>query len=273
MTPFQGCWERIERAEFHQHEMAETWNDLEDDAYTVSADMKDDGTGSIRVTPRDGVLPANVGLQFGELLYQLRAALDGCIFAAAILDSGKNPPPKERRLEFPICTRRDEFKNSDSKIFPLSDKRKAIIEAVQPYNTPALSPELFIGNVNRSLGFLNDWARKDRHRKLHPVGSWPSKAIPKLRIPPGTTIDYLTPTKTGILLEHEDEVAVFKLTGWVRGMKLSANPDVSIDIWLNESPPSAAENDTFSNRVESMIIATRFVIDAIETSKELKFAG
>ena len=30
--------------------------------------------------------------------YRLRAALDGCVYAAAVVDSGENPPPKGRDL-------------------------------------------------------------------------------------------------------------------------------------------------------------------------------
>jgi hypothetical protein len=66
-----------------------------------------------------------LALDLGEFLYQLRAALDACIHQAAILESGKDPHPDEKALEFPICVSSEEFKNSGWKIRPLADKAPA----------------------------------------------------------------------------------------------------------------------------------------------------
>jgi hypothetical protein len=148
---------------------------------------------------------------------------------------------------------------------PLTKKRRDIIESVQPYNAPALAEEYRVFNFNRTLAILNDWARKDRHRKLHIVGSWASNANPKVRLPDGVRLISLTARGDGFL-EHESEIASFQLGGFVPGMKIEANPDVFVDVAVNEVPPPCADNDTLSNRVRAMVIATGAIVRAIEDS-------
>jgi hypothetical protein len=268
MGPFQGCWDRIERANSHRNAIAQTWGQfIEGNVYTSSAHVNSDGTGSIWVTPVCERLPPSFSLQLGEMLYQLRAALDGCIYAAAMLDSGKNPPPDEDYLEFPVCATTRGFKNSARKIAPLSEERRRFIETVQPYHTEELSrgiePAFMVRNFNRNLGMLNDWARIDRHRQLHIVGSWPSSTDPILALPAGVKLVSLNVSATHFL-EHEDKIADFGLEGWRCGMEMYANANMMIDIAVNESPPRCAPNDTFGPRLLGMVETVLKVIVRIE---------
>jgi hypothetical protein len=94
LTPFEGCWQRIKRAEAHRNAFAEAWNSFADtDAYDVVLHINDYGHGGMWLEPRHITLPTDFSLQIGEILYQLRAALDGSIYASAILDTGQDPPP------------------------------------------------------------------------------------------------------------------------------------------------------------------------------------
>jgi hypothetical protein len=217
----------------------------------------------MRSTPIEGALPPEFSLLLGETLYQLRAALDNVIYDAAILDSGQNPPPNPKDLEFPVCAKRTWFDELAFKLGPLSKNRKALIEAVQPYNTPKLAPELMVYNYNRTLGILSDWARKDRHRKLNVLRSWAVEASPKLRLPPGVTLQSLKVRAWGFL-EDKDEIASFKLKGFVPGMKVQGNPDVSFDIAVDEVPAPCHESDTLGNRLEAMVRAVAFIAGKIE---------
>lgn len=230
--------------------------------------MEHDGTGAIWVGPKyNAPLFTSLALQLGEFLYQLRAALDASVYRAAIIDSKTNPPPNEGQLLFPICTSPAEFKNASAKIRPLNKKRREIIEAVQPYLVPNIAPELIVHNINRNLGILHDWARKDRHRKLHIVGSFPASASPKIRgLTDGVTLEYMRVINPGFL-ENESQVAAFKLSGYMRGMRtMEANPDLMLEIAINEPPPPCAENDTFGERMAEMVNATYSVVVAIEDS-------
>ncbi len=258
---FEMCWDRIERADSHRNCLGKLWNEFgKDDPYVPRVKVKEDGTGSIWVeAPRNG-FPRIFSLELGEMLYQLRAALDGSIYEAAVLDSGQNPPPNESRLQFPITFSPAKFNKAKSYISPLSEKKMGYIESVQPYNAPELSPELMVFNFNRSLGILNDWARKDRHRQLHVIGSWAANITPELRMPIGAGLVYMVPSGAGFL----EDIASFKLSGWLPGMDVYANPNLTVDIAVNEVPPPCADNDTFTNRLTAIFLAVTCAVSALQ---------
>jgi hypothetical protein len=264
--PFEKCRERVVRADAHRKSLAQLWKRfIEDDPYSPLIEVNDDGTGSIHVIPQYEVLPAVFALEMGEMLYQLRAALDGSIYAAAIMETGKNPPCDEDKLEFPITNSAHNFDKALWKLGPLLQKRRDIIESVQPYNVPEIAPELMVFNSNRALGILNDWARKDRHRQLHILGSWASKASPRLHFPSGVSIAQMIVNTEGFL-EAKNQVASFRLNGFIPGMEVRANPDLMIDIAVNEPPPPSADNDILGNRLAAMHLATKHIIGDIEDS-------
>lgn len=266
LLPFKGCWDRIDRAETHSDAFAHAWNKfVEAEPYSPVLNIENDGTGTISMIQRYESLPDIFAFEFGEMLYQLRAALDSCIYASAIQESKRNPPPNEKDLAFPICNSEIEFKNAAWKIAPLSEERRGIVEQVQPYKTPDLAPELMVRNFNRTLQILNDWARKDRHRKLHMTGSWASRASPKLRLPTGCNLVSIHVVPDGFF-ENEYLVASFRLDGFIPGMKVQANPDLAIDIAVNEPPDPCADNDTLGERIRSMIFATKTIVRSLEES-------
>lgn len=265
MALFDGCWQRIERAQAHRQAFAKIWNEFSDGhVYDIVVDVENEGTGGIWIKPLKPI-PSVLSLELGELLYQLRAALDGCVHEAAILDSGQDPPPNENHLYFPIVDSAAEFNKRSRDIGPLAQKRRDIIAEVQPYNGGVVPPHLMVRNFSRSFAILNDWARKDRHRRIHVTGSWVSSVSPQLRVPPGCSIDYLTTSGTGFL-EHNDQIARFKLTGYVPGMIVQANPYLALDIGVDEGPPPCADNDTLGNRIETMIFATYAVVGSFRNS-------
>lgn len=102
-SPFQTCWDRVDRAEIHRKASIDIWNALhDDDVYESHAEIDSDGNGRFFLTPvkRDWILP--LSFELGELLYQLRGAIDSCVYDAAILKFGKNPPPDEEKWNFPL---------------------------------------------------------------------------------------------------------------------------------------------------------------------------
>jgi hypothetical protein len=267
LNEFVACWHRIERAEDHEAVFAKAWSDfLEDEPYSSSLQISPDGSGSLWAATRYDPLPAIFALELGELLYQLRAALDGAIYAAAIRETASDPPPKARDLEFPICLSAEHFKLAEHKIAPLTGQRRLIIEKVQPYNTPPdLPPEIKVFSLNRTLDLLNDWARKDRHRALHVVGSWGSRVSPLLLIPAPAHLEFIESTGEGFI-EGEREVARFMISGYIAGMNVQANPNLMLDICVDEDPPPCAANDTLGNRLKAMMILVRTVVGGIENS-------
>jgi hypothetical protein len=267
LLSFQSCRDRIARAEAHSKAVADAWNDfIEEDPYSAVVRVEDNGTGRVFVEPAYNPFPSLFSLELGEFLYNIRAALDHAVYAAAIEESGRDPPPQARNLEFPIYDTPEHFKDNAWKIDPLTGNRRMIIESVQPYKiVQGLDPDLLLLSPHRTFGMLSDWARKDRHRRLHVLGSWASNASPMLRLPDGVTVRWLHVNGDGIL-ENESEIARFRLKGWEAGMDIQANPNLAIDVVLDEVPPPAADNDTLGNRLRFMVIWVKQVVDAFEES-------
>jgi hypothetical protein len=274
--PFETCWKRIKRANAHRNTIATTWNDLieKEDTYAPSVHVDDDGAGSLIVEPAYGdLLSSKVSLQLGEMLYQFRAALDACIYEAVALQTSKNPPADEKILEFPIRRCESDFKKDAWKLGPLIKERRDIVEAVQPYNAlPTLSPNDRTYSFARAIGILNDWARIDRHRRLHVIGSWITKVDPEFRIPRGTRLVNLEVAASG-LLERQNEVARFRVEGWSREMEIHANPNLSIDISLDEIPPACSEIDTFGRRLDVITAAVCRIVREFEISFSITQSG
>ena len=220
--------------------------------------MERDGTGRIFIRPKFPALPPIFSLEFGEMIYQLRAALDGCIYQAAILETNRNPPPDEDYLEFPICATPKNFKNARRCIAPLPKDVRAFIKSIQPYNAPKIVP------LNRALGILHDWARKDRHRYLHVLGSWASKVSPQLRLPNGVSLASMVVTGSAFL-KDESEIARFTLNGYIPGMEIKANPNLAIDISVDEATPACAASDTFNLRTFNIFFFVEVIVGAFES--------
>ena len=262
LKEFADCWRRYHRANAHYTAIAEQWRQLiEEEPYETSLKVDDDGSGRIAIYATYEPLPEIFGLELGEMLYQLRAALDHVIYATAVRETGQDPPPDHDVLEFPITMSPDAFQRAAWKIAPLSEEFRPLIEWVQPYNADKV-PEP--GNVlNTSLGLLHEWARIDRHRRLHVIGSWAAEAKPKLRLPEGVRVVNMEVGEAGFLNVDRD-IATFKLEGWRPGMKVEGNPDVMISIAVNEPPyPDAAAPD-LAQRCGPMLSAMESLIRVFE---------
>lgn len=252
---------RLARARTHQARFGEIWSGFldQDEPYSPSVHIDDHGEGAIYVYPAE--LPDELSLVFGEMLYQLRAALDSLVYEVAIIDSGKDPPPNAKNLEFPIRRSEASFKSVAGKIAPLSEQHRAMIESIQPYHAeyPNEAMQMIAGALER----LNDWARVDRHRGMHAVASWGSNRNPLFNLPPGCSLEWLLVTPDG-LLENEGEVARFKLAGWNREMEFEANPNFMIDITVDNAPPPANDKDTLSQRTQVLIASVHVTIEQFE---------
>jgi hypothetical protein len=200
------------------------------------------------------------------MLYQLRSALDACIYQATIYATNQDPPPDEHKLEFPITFDVSEFPRlAKRRLMHLPQDMQDGIENVQPYNAPSLPPEKLVTNVNRLLGILNDLARKDRHRKLHVVGSWPIRLHPKFTFPIGSkvTLSSIDLMEPGILEEHS-ELATFQLKNFVMGMNITVNPYLVTNLGSNEPPPACHASDTFDRRLSEIINVVEVIVDQFE---------
>ena len=106
------------------------------------------------------------GVLIGELVHNLRSALEHTIYAAA-----KSP---SRDTQFPIFRTCVEWeKKSCAMIYSVPEKVVALIEEAQPYHAPDPSHHL--------LAILNRLSNYDKHRLLHTTALTLEEAAPGFR--------------------------------------------------------------------------------------------
>lgn len=157
---------RLQRCQDHIDSFHSTWDKhLSSRPHSVGMDMDNEGNGRLYLI-RHKEPPLILSLFLGEFLYELRAALDNALYAAAIIDSGDNPPPKADKLEWPICRSKEAWKRQRSRLSALSKELQDDLYAIQPFNAEAPGWNC--------LAILNDMARLDRHRAVHFITSFAS---------------------------------------------------------------------------------------------------
>lgn len=159
---------RLDRAAEQVAAFGSRWEDyLDSRPHRLTTTVDEHGQGELRLV-RTQPIPSALGLGLGEFLYQLRAALDNCLYAVAIIDSGASPPPGGERLQWPICPTPAEWKSNARRYEHLSAELRDALENIQPYRAerPAWN----------CLQILHDLARVDRHRALPVVALFTSQA-------------------------------------------------------------------------------------------------
>jgi hypothetical protein len=248
--PFETCRLRTERAALHGKTLAELWNGFDTgSSYTTTIDFQDDGTGEIFIKPVNPDWFVQFSLEYGEALYHLRAALDSCVYDAAILHKGTIFPDEEKALMFPICASNAEFKNAARRIGPLPDQLKAFVESIQPYKAAAITNNVGVFPISDILGYLNRWSVFDRHRRLHIAGTFPTRGRIQVVPPEGMTLDDLTFVGDGIL-ENQSKVGTCKIGNFVRGAKIKVHTQLALQIAVKDGP----EFVIATNSLGSMLI-------------------
>lgn len=266
MDPFEGCWKRIDRAEAHRVAFAEGWESLiKNDSYTLVVEVEGDGAaGAVRIVPDGTVDTASLALDIGEMLYQLRAAIDGAIYDAATVIHRVSPPPNHEKLQFPIARCDAEWEDRAKRdLWPLTDQLRDYIKSVQPYLTPA-DPFL-----NLHLGILHDWARKDRHRRLHVIGSAISGTQFRI-VPQAPAIITQQAILQPNILAGEDILATFGLAGFRRGMSVRVDGEFTMTITIDESPKNRDAGVRLDLLLLQIIAATKKIVMEISITASLR---
>lgn len=219
-NPFDACWHRIDRAEAHRDESAAIWNEwLEDEPYSVVLDHQGEGKFVVKVV-QESPTPPEMAVLMGEWFYNLRCALDYAVYATAICDSGKTPPPGDGVLEFPCSFTEDHFRKQEYRLKPLSDyHRVSLVEAMQPYRHE--DPD------TSALGWLHKLARIDRHRRLTFMLGVVKEIQPIAGVPVGCVVKDQWAER--VVIDGEAEIAGFTVTPWNDGWKVNVNPRAGID--------------------------------------------
>ena len=100
----------------------------------------------------------------GDCVNNLRAALDHLVYAVAVHETKRDPPPDERRLAFPITDKSNLFVNEARRIKSLSAPVRAEIERLQPYNR-------LHSDFPPLLSLIRDLNDLDKHRAINVVAT------------------------------------------------------------------------------------------------------
>lgn len=152
---------RLDRATELYEQFGQVWAAyLEQRPHRLTMDTDPGGFTRIRVE-RLTPIPLRLSLLLGEYLYELRAALDNCLYTVAVIDSGQSPPLNGELLEWPIYLTPKKWKDNQRRFAALSPTLRDALEGIQPYQAQAPGWNC--------LRILHDLARTDRHRALHLV--------------------------------------------------------------------------------------------------------
>lgn len=269
--------DRIARAKERWGAIGRTWEEFidEPDPFELAVEIDDDGRGTLWVRQsRD--LPASLALDLAEMLQHLRAALDACVYQAAIVESSQDPPPNAGGLGFPIYRTRESFDRNRHKIAPIKHVRlRDFIEDVQPFQIPLLRHQAATMHLHpfhprgpwlpEGLDLLNDWARKDRHRLLQAAIAWPTEGSAWLECSPGVIVRSSEQVDLGPISSHRSELATFVLDGWDSGKFAYPVPNMRIKLMGADPPPKSA-SDTLADRTDTMIRVVEKIVIAFEVS-------
>mgnify|MGYP001593026434 CR=1 FL=1 len=110
-----------------------------------------------RITVRHAI-PAYWSLIVGDVLHNLRSALDNLAYALVEKESG--PPPKPTHVQFPIFDAPDDFKAKRKRYLAgMNARAVAVIEGLQPFNRPDRK-------WHSLLSLLNHLSKIDKHRHI-----------------------------------------------------------------------------------------------------------
>ena len=222
-SPFDDCWNRLERADEHRSALATIWNEyLDDEPFDVSLIHEGEGVHILRVwqtTP----IPAGFALELGEWLYNLRACLDYIIWATCAHVTGQVPPPDEGKLQYPIYEHESAWDDNLYRLKHLRDHHREMLLRMQPFNSDA--------DANY-LGVINRLARIDRHRRLTITTGYIAETAPIVEVPNGCHVALQWGQR--LLVDGEAEMARLTVSPWTDDMTIRVNPRSGIDLEVNE---------------------------------------
>jgi hypothetical protein len=171
------------------------------------------------------------------MLYQLRSALDSCVYDAACLEFKRCPPPDEERWNFPVFETPEKFNEGVRRMKKLPDDMRRILEAVQPYSGTRCQAFGMTWDIGQVLFILNTWAKIDRHRRLNLAGTVFTKGALKFDLPKaGMSIESYDFEVGQHVLEDDAEIARFRIRNFIPGTEIHVNCQFALEIVVNEAP-------------------------------------
>ncbi len=189
--------------------------------------------------------PADWGPLFGDLIHNLRSALDHLAIALVL---SHTPTANPRTNAFPIFERdpdapRASKRNKDTwkqLVKGMSGEQIAAVKEVQPFNTPITQ-----GCVN-TLTAISKLSNTDKHRGLIPIGGVAGGAVELVpRKLNGWQVDTSIAAAPVRRIEHDAVIARFGLTALVSNpeMDVDVGARIGVSVTLNQDVPPGTDID------------------------------
>jgi hypothetical protein len=191
-------------------------------------------------------IPMSWGPLFSDIVTDLRFALDYLAYELVIANTGQDPPPNARGIEFPVYLKRAGFKSrGNEKIHDMNIRVQAYLQRVQPYKAPASKG----GPKGCGLFLLNEMCNLYKHRQMMPIVVRP-RTIKAMIMPVRCTpqsfeyIDPGGPMRDGAL------IARLSLPDWGPRSSINISPRAKTRLSFPLEAPEAARGQdlwTFCN--------------------------
>lgn len=183
-SEFNGAIGKLIRARFQLQDLNERLRDfVEARPYRIREEFKlrpGQDVGDYTFTIRDVSVPNREwGVLIGEIVHNLRSALDHTVYAAA-----ENP---SRETEFPIFKHRESWdKYSSAPLYSVPEKARLVIQQAQPYR---MQPDPTLHDLN----ILHAMWNHDKHRLVHATALVMAEPGPPIRAVSG--VEKITKTR------------------------------------------------------------------------------
>ncbi len=108
-----------------------------------------------------------VGLLVGDVVHNIRSALDHLVYQLALINAGGNVARPDR-TQFPIRDSRSRFDQAAATdLAEVAPNHRDVIEGFQPYHP--MEENIAVGPYFHPLAMLRDLSNTDKHRILTPV--------------------------------------------------------------------------------------------------------
>lgn len=263
MPRFEDSWKRIERSRVHAEAL---WSEVirlfPQDGYTVRPEQESERTFIANAVFKSPPGDNSLALELGELFYQLRAALDAAVWKTVWILDGTEPSPDENRLEFPIYPTKKKFDSAAIHRLSFPQELRDWLGTIQPYSAdkPVGEPD---SGLNVTLEALHNFARKDRHRRLHLCAAF-SKNVSFDIVPIGNEarVQYIQPLQTDFL-KGENAFLRFGVVGPIEKLKINLSTAFEIDISIDEALPYAPLS--LPEELRRFGLATEYVINRFDS--------